>query len=99
MAVADILDKFVNFLRGDYPTQAAPVGYIPLLALLPRGLTDQDEALAVAELTSRGFEPVQEIDIRVVITRITGELASDAGTGRIRRALLDGGFSVTPAAR
>ncbi len=95
MAVAAILDKFVSFLRGGYPTQVGSVGYIPLLALLPRGLTDQDEALAIAELTSRGFEPVQEIDIRVAVTRITGELASDADTGRIKRALVARGFSVT----
>lgn len=95
MAIVNVLDRIVGFLRGGYPTHLAPVGYIPLLALLPRRLTAQDEALAIAELTSRGSEPVAEIDIRVAITRITGELASDADTGRIKQSLVSRGFSVS----
>ncbi len=95
MAIADVLDKIVGFLRGGYPTHVASVGYIPILALLPRRLTDQDEALAIAELTSRGSEPVEEIDIRVAVTRITGELASAADTGRIKQSLVARGFSVS----
>jgi len=95
MAIVNVLDRIVGFLRGGYPTQVAPVGYIPLLALLPRRLTDQDEALAIAELTSHGSEPVAEIEIRVAITRITGELASDADTGRIKQSLVSRGFSVS----
>ncbi len=95
MAIAGVLDKILGFLRSGYPEQAPPVGYIPLLALLPRRLSDDDAAVAVAELTSRGSGPVDTIDIRVAVTRIIGELASDADTGRITRLLLARGFPVT----
>jgi hypothetical protein len=95
MALAGVVDRLLGFLRGGYPAQLTPGSYIPLLALLPRRLTDDDAALAVAELTSGASGPVDEVDIRVTVTRITGELASDADTGRIIRSLVARGFPVS----
>jgi hypothetical protein len=95
MAITGVVDKFLGFLRGGYPAPLTPGSYLPLLALLPRRLTDDDAALAVAELTSGGYRPVDLVDIRVAVTRITGELASDADTGRITRLLLARGFPVS----
>jgi hypothetical protein len=95
MALANALDKVIGFLRGGYPTHVTSVGYIPLLALLPRRLSDEDAAQAIADLTCRGFGPVDEIDIRVAVTRLTGELASDADTGRIKQLLVARGFPVS----
>jgi hypothetical protein len=95
MAIAGVFDKFIGFLRGGYPAHLTSVGYIPLLALLPRRLTDNDAAQAIAELTCRRSGHVDEIDIRVVITRITGELASGADTDRIKQLLAARGYPVS----
>ena len=94
MAIAHVFDKIIGFLRSGYPAHVTSVGYIPLLALLPRRLSGDDAAHAIAELTSRGYGPVDEVDIRVTVTRLTGELASDADTGQITQLLVARGFRV-----
>ena len=94
MEIAHLFDRIIGFLRGGYPAHVTSVGYVPLLALLPQRLSGDDAAQAIAELTSRASGPVEEVDIRVTVTRLTGELASDADTGRIAQQLVARGFRV-----
>lgn len=95
MAIASVVGRLVGFLRAGHPGDIAPFGYTPLLALLPRRLSQDDVVAAAADLGARGSAPIEEIDIRVAITKITGELASDVDTGRIKNLLVSRGFSVS----
>ena len=92
MAIADVFDRIVSFLRAEHPGDRAGLGYSPLLALLPRRLSEDDVLTVAADLGSRAW--IEKIDIRVAVTKITGELATDADTARVEQLLLARGFPV-----
>ncbi len=54
MSVTAVVDRIVGFFRAGYPVEAAPFGYVPLLALLPRQSSDADvrQIERVSELCS-----------------------------------------------
>ncbi len=57
MAVAAVFDKIVGFLRAGYPADAAPFGYVPLLALLPQQLPE----VAAADLARPGSDALSSM--------------------------------------
>ena len=68
--------RIVAFLRAGYPDGAPATGYAPLLALLPRKLSDDEAAVVVCGLIRRRRRPLDRADIGVEIIRVTGEMAS-----------------------
>ncbi|GAB1811651.1 DUF3349 domain-containing protein [Mycobacterium sp. MUNTM1] len=85
MGLRDRVFSVVAFLRAGYPRRAPEVGYAPLLALLPRRLSD-DEIIAIAKrlLTPRRHA-IDEADVGVEIIGVTDEMPS---TDDIERVLV-----------
>ena len=81
------LAKLVRFLRAGYPEAAPPVGYVPLLALLRRRLSDDEVSAVAAGLAACGDVPIDGINIGAAITWITHELPAAEDVDRVRHAL------------
>ncbi|MEZ0351071.1 DUF3349 domain-containing protein [Mycobacterium sp. pR1184] len=80
------VSRIVAFLRVGYPSRAGAFGYLPLLALLPRRVSDDEVAEIAIELAGRGC-PVDNADIGVQITRSLHEMPSLNDIVRVRRRL------------
>jgi Protein of unknown function (DUF3349) len=97
MALSDVLNRLLGFLRASYPDGVPAHDYVPLLALLRRRLTD-DEVLAVAwELMAHSDTPTGGTDARVAITKVTAEMPSLQDTERVRQRLVAAGWPVDDA--
>lgn len=87
MGASYLVSRIVAFFRKGYPKYAPATGYIPLLALLRRRVTD-DEILAIAiRLISRGHGSVNDADVGVELTRITDEMPAPEDVARVHRRL------------
>jgi hypothetical protein len=75
------------WLRTGYPAAAPGQGYLPLLALLPRRLTDLEVALIARTLREAGIDPPARVDIGQLVARVTGELPTEEDIGRVAAAL------------
>lgn len=94
MAFRPVLGRIVAFLRTGYPEGVPRTDYFPLMALLPRRLSE-DEVVAVASpLAARGMMPIEGTDIRVAITKITHEVPSEADIDRLKRQLEASGWPI-----
>ncbi|MEE6134810.1 DUF3349 domain-containing protein [Mycobacterium sp. 050128] len=80
------VSRIVAFLRAGYPSRAGVFGYLPLLALLPRRVSDDEVTEIASELAVRG-RPVDNADIGVQITRSIHEMPSLGDIKRVRRRL------------
>ena len=87
MSLGGLVARTVSFVRAGYPHGVPETGYIPLLALLRRRLSDEEAAAVAAELVGRGELNFDTADIGVAITRITGELPSADDLDRVKRQL------------
>lgn len=89
------LTSIVNWLRAGYPEGIPPTDYFPVLALLTRRLSN-DEVKAVAhELMQHG--DFDDVDIGVLITRLTHELPSPEDIERVRVRLAAKGWPLDDA--
>ena len=79
-----ILNRVVAWLRRGYPSGVPEHDYIALLALLRRCLTDDEVAEVSHQLVAGGTMTAGQVDIGVKITKVTGELPSDADIQRVR---------------
>jgi Protein of unknown function (DUF3349) len=52
MALSDRLSKIVAFLRAGYPSGMPATGYVPLAALSPRRVADDEIAVITSELVA-----------------------------------------------
>lgn len=91
MGLGNRVSAVVVFLRAGYPTCAPRFGYIPLLALLPRRVSE-DELTAIATkilvpMRRATDEFVDSVDIGVEITKVTDETPCAADVDRIQRRL------------
>jgi hypothetical protein len=88
--VTRFLSSIVAWLRAGYPEGIPSTDYFPVLALLCRRLSS-DEAKAVAQALSNrdGFD---DVDIGVMITRITDELPDPEDIERVRSRLAAKGW-------
>jgi hypothetical protein len=100
MGVRAGMSSILAFLRAGYPGRAPATGYVPLLALLPRRVSDDEALIITSKLIRRQRRPIDRADVGVEITRVIGEMPSlddiervedrlDA-TGRARGSTLDG---------
>lgn len=81
----------IAFLRAGRPRGAPDVGYAPLLALLPRRVTD-DEVTAIARklLTPRRLG-IDHADVGVAIIGVTDAMPSTADVERVLVAMRSAG--------
>ncbi|MUM19865.1 DUF3349 domain-containing protein [Mycobacterium sp. CBMA271] len=84
------LNKIVTWLRAGYPEGVPPPDYVPLLALLGRRLSNDEVKTVARELMARG--DFDNIDIGVLITRLTDELPSGDDIERVRERLAKKGW-------
>ena len=87
MRLADRLSAIVAFLRAGYPSGTPPTGYVPLLALLRRRVTDNEIVAITRKLIARRRQPIDTADIGVEITRITNEMPSPDDIERVQHRL------------
>ena len=76
MGLRGRVSSIVAFLRAGYPSGAPAAGYAPLLALLPRKVSDDEAAMITSKLIGRRRESIDGADVGVEITRITDEMPS-----------------------
>jgi hypothetical protein len=93
--VNKFLTSIIEWLRAGYPDGIPPNDYFPVLALLSRRLGD-DEVKAVARefKHSAGFD---DVDIGVLITRLTDQLPSQEDIERVRTRLAAKGWPLDNA--
>lgn len=83
----------VGFLRAGYPNGAPVTGYVPLLALLPRRVSDAEVTTITRKLLAPQRRPadrwdIDRIDVGVEITRVTAELPSPGDIERVQHRLI-----------
>ena len=96
MGLGSLVSRIVAFFRAGYPDWAPKTGYIPLLALLPRRVSDDEIASIAAKLLLRERRPIDDTDIGVEITRATCEMPSLHDVQRVQRRLASAGWSDKP---
>jgi hypothetical protein len=87
MSVSDVVARIVSFLRAGYPEGVPATDTFPLLALLCRRLSDEQVVQIATELIERGCLPVEAIDIRVMITKITDQVPAPDEVERVKKHL------------
>ncbi len=87
MDLAHWVSMIVAFMRAGYPTGMPATGFVPLPALLPRRISDDEISTVTSEFTTRRGGAVSTADIAVEITRITNEMPSPDDVERVQRRL------------
>lgn len=88
MSLTDRVSRIVAFVRAGYPTGTPNTGYVPLLALLPRRLTEDEITRITGKLVRLiGFRhgPVDNVDVGVEITQVTDQMPSTDDIDRVQR--------------
>jgi hypothetical protein len=89
------MTSVIAWLRAGYPEGIPPTDYFPVLALLSRRLShDEVKEIAREFKHSAGFD---DVDIGVLITRLTDELPSPADIERVRERLVKKGWPLDNA--
>ena len=87
MYLVDRLARVAAFLRAAYPAGMPATGYVPLVALLPRRVTEDEIVTLTSELIARRRWPISNADVGVEITRITHEMPSPEDIERVQRRI------------
>ncbi|OBF81317.1 hypothetical protein A5791_06710 [Mycobacterium sp. 852002-51163_SCH5372311] len=89
MGLVDRVRSAVGFLRAGHPTGMP--GYVPLFALLPRRVSEDEITAIVWQLVANGRRRVDTADVGVEITRITQAMPLPDDVERVRRRLAGAG--------
>jgi hypothetical protein len=87
MGLGNCISSVVAFLRAGYPAGAPAGGYVPLLALLPRRVSDDEITAITSKLLEEQRHSSSSADIGVEVTRVTGEMPSPDDIARVQRRL------------
>ena len=87
MGPTGLVSRAVAFLRAGYPAEMPPTGYLPLAALLPRRVTDDEIVTITREFTARRAARISSVDVGVAIFRITNAMPSLDDIKRVERRL------------
>jgi hypothetical protein len=97
MSLGDrVVSRIVGFFRAGYPDWAPKTGYIPLLALLPRRVSEDEITSIAAKLLLRERRPIDNTDIGVEITRTTSEMPSLNDVERVQQRMASAGWTDQP---
>ena len=81
------VSSIIAFLRAGYPNGVPSVGYVGLLALLPRRTSDDEVEIITTKLIGDRDRSIDGTDVGVEITRITDEMPSLDDIDRVQRRL------------
>jgi len=84
------LNSVISWLRAGYPEGIPPTDTFALLALLTRRLSNDEVRLVAHQLTQR--DDFDEVDIGVLISKLTDELPSEEDVERVRARLAANGW-------
>jgi hypothetical protein len=87
MSLGDRVSAIVAFFRAGYPKGAPPFGYVPLLALLPRRVTDEEITAIARKLLAPRRRPADNVEVGVEITRVTDHMPSAEDIERVQSRL------------
>jgi Protein of unknown function (DUF3349) len=87
VGLGDRMSSIVAFLRTGYPKGLLATGYVPILALLRRRVSDDEILTITTKLIVPGRRSIDTADAGVEITRITDEMPSPDDVERVRRRL------------
>ncbi|MGD1281627.1 DUF3349 domain-containing protein [Mycobacterium seoulense] len=93
MSLSDRVVRIVAFLRAGYPSGAPTLGYAPILALLPRRVSDDEITTIATKLLAPRRRSAGKVDVGVEITRLTDQLPSVGEIERVRRRLRATGWA------
>ena len=93
MGLGNRISSIVAFLRAGYPTGTPPFGYVPLLALLPRRVSDDEISVIASKFEAPERGPVDNADVGVEIIRVTEEIPLPDDIERVQRRLTAIGWS------
>jgi len=93
--VNGFLGSIVSWLRAGYPEGIPPTDTFAVLALLTRRLSNDEVKTVAHELAQRG--EFDDVDIGVLITRLTDELPSPDDIDRVRTRLAAHGWPLDDA--
>jgi hypothetical protein len=85
MDLSHWVTSIVAFVRAGYPGGMPATGYVPLAALSPRLLCDDDISAIASNLIGRRLSPISSVDVGVEITRITNQLPAPDDIERVQR--------------
>jgi Protein of unknown function (DUF3349) len=88
--VSRFLNSIVSWLRAGYPDGVPPTDTFALLALLTRRLGNDEVKIVAHELMRR--DNFDDIDIGVLISKLTDELPSEEDIERVRARLAAKGW-------
>ena len=84
------LSSVVSWLRAGYPEGVPPTDTFAVLALLTRRLSNDEVKIVANELMQRG--EFDNVDIGVLISKLTDELPSEEDIERVRTRLAAKGW-------
>ncbi len=87
MGLRDRMSGVITFLRAGYPSRAPGVGYSPLLALLPRRLSDDELVAIVRRLLTSRRPAIDNADVGVAIIGVTDAMPSTDDVERVLVAM------------
>lgn len=87
MVLRDTVSSIIAFLRAGYPSGAPRFGYVPVLALLPRRVCDDEVTMVATTLTGRERRSIDDADVGVEILRVIDEVPSPDDIDRVQRRL------------
>lgn len=87
MGLGHRVSRLVAYFRAGYPAGAPSVGYAPLLALLPRRVSDDEMSLLSGKLIKAKRRWLDRVDLGVEISRITHEMPLLDDIERLHRRL------------
>lgn len=90
MGLRDRVFSVVAFLRAGYPRPAPEVGYAPLLALLPRRLSDDEISAVAKRFLTPHRRAIDTADVGVEIIGVTDEMPSSDDIARVLVAVQAG---------
>ena len=87
MDLSHWVSSIVAFVRAGYPTGMPATGYMPLVALSRRRISNAEINALTSELLLDRRRPISAADVGVAITRITNEMPSQDDIARVQRRL------------
>ena len=93
--LSTLIARTVYFFRTGYAAGTTRRGYVPLLALCRRQLSDAEVSAVARQLMLTGSRTVDGTDMRVAITKLVDDLPSLEDANRVNRRLLKSGWQTT----
>ncbi len=87
MAMGTRLSRILGFLRAGYPSGTPAVGYVSLLALLPRRVSDDEVTAITQKLLAPKPRSIDNADVGVQITHVTHGMPAPDDIARVQRRL------------